>query len=201
MRPRDPTRRAILARLALAKARGRTRPAVRHDPARDLQAPEGAGARRPDRARPRRPAPALPAGGGAAARGARSGSPTTANSGISGLIGWAYWRDARKERSLPANASDALRPGPRLHAETPFQRAAEQVFRAFVEPDRMRHWWAPRGFTMLSCTLDLREGGAWRMTIRSDDTGTVRPRSASIARSARPSACPSPTPGCAPTAA
>ena len=47
------------------------------------------------------------------------------------------------------------------------------VFRAFVEPDRMRHWWVPRGFTMLSCKLDLREGGAWRMTIRSDDTGTV----------------------------
>ena len=48
------------------------------------------------------------------------------------------------------------------------------VFRAFVEPDLMRHWWVPRGFTMLSCTLDLREGGTWRMTIRSDDTGTVQ---------------------------
>ncbi len=27
---------------------------------------------------------------------------------------------------------------------------------------------------MLSCTLDLREGGAWRMTIRSDDSGAVQ---------------------------
>jgi uncharacterized protein YndB with AHSA1/START domain len=26
----------------------------------------------------------------------------------------------------------------------------------------------------LSCKLDLREGGAWRMTIRSDETGTVQ---------------------------
>src|SRR5262252_10582595 len=49
-----------------------------------------------------------------------------------------------------------------------------EVFRAFVEPDRMRHWWVPRGFTMLSCKLDLREGGPWRMTIRDDDTGTVQ---------------------------
>lgn len=48
------------------------------------------------------------------------------------------------------------------------------VFRAFVEPDRMRHWWVPRGFAMLSCKLDLREGGAWRMTIRSDDSGIVQ---------------------------
>lgn len=48
------------------------------------------------------------------------------------------------------------------------------VFKAFVEPDRMRHWWVPRGFTMLSCSLDLREGGAWRMAIRSDETGAVQ---------------------------
>src|SRR5262245_53101525 len=48
------------------------------------------------------------------------------------------------------------------------------VFRAFVEPDRMRHWWVPSGFTMMSCKLDLREGGPWRMTIRDDDTGTVQ---------------------------
>jgi uncharacterized protein YndB with AHSA1/START domain len=48
------------------------------------------------------------------------------------------------------------------------------VFRAFVEPERMKHWWAPRGFTMLSCALDLREGGAWRMRIRSDETGAVQ---------------------------
>ncbi|HYX01737.1 MAG TPA: SRPBCC domain-containing protein [Reyranella sp.] len=48
------------------------------------------------------------------------------------------------------------------------------VFRAFVEPAQMRHWWVPGGFTMLSCKLDLREGGPWRMTIRDDDTGSVQ---------------------------
>lgn len=48
------------------------------------------------------------------------------------------------------------------------------VFRAFVEPKRMKLWWAPRGFSMLSCALDLREGGAWRMRIRSDETGAVQ---------------------------
>ncbi|MFZ5781428.1 MAG: SRPBCC family protein [Pseudomonadota bacterium] len=48
------------------------------------------------------------------------------------------------------------------------------VFRAFIEPDRMQHWWAPRGFTMLSCALDLREGGAWRMRIRSEETGAIQ---------------------------
>jgi uncharacterized protein YndB with AHSA1/START domain len=48
------------------------------------------------------------------------------------------------------------------------------VFRAFVEPERMKHWWAPRGFSMLSCALDLREGGAWRMRIKSDKTGAIQ---------------------------
>ena len=48
------------------------------------------------------------------------------------------------------------------------------VFRAFIEPDRMKLWWAPQGFRMLSCALDLREGGAWRMRIRSEETGAVQ---------------------------
>jgi uncharacterized protein YndB with AHSA1/START domain len=48
------------------------------------------------------------------------------------------------------------------------------VFRAFVEPDRMKFWWAPQGFRMLSCALDLREGGAWRMRIQSETTGAVQ---------------------------
>jgi uncharacterized protein YndB with AHSA1/START domain len=48
------------------------------------------------------------------------------------------------------------------------------VFRAFIEPERMKLWWAPRGFHMLSCALDLREGGAWRMRIKSEETGAVQ---------------------------
>ena len=50
----DPTRRAILARLASGEAIGDgAGRAVRHEPARDLEAPQGAGARRPDRRRAR----------------------------------------------------------------------------------------------------------------------------------------------------
>jgi uncharacterized protein YndB with AHSA1/START domain len=54
-----------------------------------------------------------------------------------------------------------------------FAAPRELVFAAFVEPERMKHWWAPRGFSMLSCALDLREGGAWRMRIRSHETGAI----------------------------
>jgi uncharacterized protein YndB with AHSA1/START domain len=54
-----------------------------------------------------------------------------------------------------------------------FEAPRRLVFAAFVEPERMKHWWAPQGFSMLSCALDLREGGAWRMRIRSQETGAV----------------------------
>lgn len=49
----------------------------------------------------------------------------------------------------------------------------DRAFLAFVEPARMKQWWAPRGYKMLSCTLDLREGGAWRMRIQSEETGNI----------------------------
>jgi uncharacterized protein YndB with AHSA1/START domain len=76
---------------------------------------------------------------------------------------------------VPANASDARRLVVRDFTLTRLLNAPRpQVFRAFVEPERMKHWWAPRGFTMLSCALDLREGGAWRMRIRCDETGAVQ---------------------------
>lgn len=76
---------------------------------------------------------------------------------------------------MPARASETPVPLRReftLHRVLHAPRAL--VFRAFVEPERMKLWWAPRGFSMLSCALDLREGGAWRMRIRSETTGAVQ---------------------------
>ena len=76
---------------------------------------------------------------------------------------------------MPANASNARRPEVRDFTLTRLLNAPRPlVFRAFVEPERMKHWWVPRGFTLQSCALDLREGGAWRMRIKSDATGAVQ---------------------------
>jgi uncharacterized protein YndB with AHSA1/START domain len=46
------------------------------------------------------------------------------------------------------------------------------VFKAWVEPERAALWWGPQGFTTLSCRMDLRLGGAWRMQMRSPE-GTI----------------------------
>ena len=60
----DPTRRAILARLASRRGDGqRAGRALPGQPAGGLQAPEGAGARRAGHPRPGRPAPPVPAAG------------------------------------------------------------------------------------------------------------------------------------------
>ena len=75
---------------------------------------------------------------------------------------------------MAAKASDALLADVRdFTLVRTFDAPRELVFAAFVEPERMKHWWAPRGFRMLSCALDLREGGVWRMRIHSDETGAV----------------------------
>ena len=41
----------------------------------------------------------------------------------------------------------------------------ESVFQAWTNPDLFRRWWAPKSFglTMLSCELDVRVGGIYRL--------------------------------------
>jgi len=74
-----------------------------------------------------------------------------------------------------ANADDTLQTAVRDFTLTRrFNAPRLAVFRAFVEPEHMQNWWAPSGFTMLSCALDLREGGAWHMRIKSDETGAIQ---------------------------
>ena len=76
---------------------------------------------------------------------------------------------------MPASAGDSRLPARReftLNRLLPASRP--MFFRAFVAPECMKQWWAPRGFHVLSCALDLREGGAWRMRIRSDETGAIQ---------------------------
>lgn len=45
------------------------------------------------------------------------------------------------------------------------------VFRAWAEADLFRQWWLPQGFgmTMVSCTMDVRTGGSYRLVIAHPD--------------------------------
>ncbi len=48
------------------------------------------------------------------------------------------------------------------------------VFEAWTDADQFRQWWVPKslGLTLLSCEIDARVGGGYRLTF---DTGTAEP--------------------------
>jgi uncharacterized protein YndB with AHSA1/START domain len=48
-----------------------------------------------------------------------------------------------------------------------FDAPRELVFRAWTEPERVRRWWGPEGFTMPYCDIDLRPGGVFLRCMRS----------------------------------
>ena len=50
-----------------------------------------------------------------------------------------------------------------------FDASLESVWKAHTEVDRLKQWWGPRGFTLLSATLDLRPGGTFHYGLRSPD--------------------------------
>jgi uncharacterized protein YndB with AHSA1/START domain len=43
------------------------------------------------------------------------------------------------------------------------------VFAAWTDPARLVRWWGPKGFRTPSCKMDVREGGAFRICMRSPE--------------------------------
>ena len=43
------------------------------------------------------------------------------------------------------------------------------VFKAWTDPERLKQWWGPNGFTMPYCKIDLRPGGRMHFCMRSAD--------------------------------
>jgi uncharacterized protein YndB with AHSA1/START domain len=49
----------------------------------------------------------------------------------------------------------------------------ELVFAAWTDVAKAARWWAPRGFTTLSCEMDVRPGGLWRRRMRAPDGALI----------------------------
>jgi uncharacterized protein YndB with AHSA1/START domain len=43
------------------------------------------------------------------------------------------------------------------------------VWRAFTDPDHLKHWWGPNGFSCTFHEFDLRPGGAWNFIMHGPD--------------------------------
>jgi uncharacterized protein YndB with AHSA1/START domain len=55
-----------------------------------------------------------------------------------------------------------------------FDAPRKLVFKAWTEPERLKRWWGPNGFTNAVCEIDPRPGGTVRIHMRGPD-GTVYP--------------------------
>lgn len=47
----------------------------------------------------------------------------------------------------------------------------ELLFRAWSEPEYLKNWWGPAGFTNTFHAFDFRVGGIWRFTMHGPDKG------------------------------
>jgi uncharacterized protein YndB with AHSA1/START domain len=50
-----------------------------------------------------------------------------------------------------------------------FDAPRDTVWRAWTDPEQLKQWFMPHGFTIPVFEMDLREGGAYRMTVRGPD--------------------------------
>lgn len=55
-----------------------------------------------------------------------------------------------------------------------FEAPRDLVWQAWTDPAHMAQWFGPKGFANTVCQMDLRPGGAWRITMRAPD-GTDYP--------------------------
>ncbi len=85
--------------------------------------------------------------------------------------------DAKKESERPMkNRTTVKRKSDREMVVTRvFDAPARIVFEAWTKPELMKRWWVPKsiGMTLLSCELDVRVGGKYRLVFRHGDSNTM----------------------------
>ena len=50
-----------------------------------------------------------------------------------------------------------------------FEAPRDVVYKVWCEPEHQAGWAGPRGFTVVSCEMDVRPGGSYRMHMRSPE--------------------------------
>ena len=56
-----------------------------------------------------------------------------------------------------------------LHLGRRLDAPPERVFAACVDPEQLRQWWGPAGFTSPQVKLDVRPGGTYRIAMQPPD--------------------------------
>ena len=88
--------------------------------------------------------------------------------------GWvAGWKDNLEllDKHLPRAASTADR---EIVTSRLYDAPRELVFKAWTDPEHLKHWWGPNGFTITTHSFEMKVGGTWRFTMHGPD-GTDYP--------------------------
>ncbi len=54
-----------------------------------------------------------------------------------------------------------------------FDAPAHLVYKAFTDPELLKRWFGPHGWSLTLCEVDLRVGGAWRYVLKGPDGTTM----------------------------
>jgi uncharacterized protein YndB with AHSA1/START domain len=78
--------------------------------------------------------------------------------------------DAKKESELKNRTSVERKSDRELVVTRTVNGPARIVFEAFTKPELFKRWWVPKSFglTLLSCELDVRVGGKYRLVFSRD---------------------------------
>lgn len=50
-----------------------------------------------------------------------------------------------------------------------FDAPRDVLWKCFTEPERMKQWWGPKGFTVIASDMDLRVGGTYHYGMKAPD--------------------------------
>jgi uncharacterized protein YndB with AHSA1/START domain len=63
--------------------------------------------------------------------------------------------------------------GDRLVVRRTIGASRERVFQSWTDPEQLRRWWGPGGFTCPDAVVDLRPGGTYRLVMQPPADGPV----------------------------
>ena len=70
---------------------------------------------------------------------------------------------------MSPNKSESATKSPDFVISRVFDAPRDLVWKAFTDPERMKHWWGPKGFTVISSKMDLRPGGTYHYGMKAPD--------------------------------
>lgn len=68
-------------------------------------------------------------------------------------------------------ATEIMTPDCEILSSRVFNTNRELIYRAWSEPDHLKNWWGPAGFTNTFNEFDFRVGGKWRFIMHDPDKG------------------------------